>query len=269
MEQDYLPDHVFDKIREFFYQRTGNRLPETKRYLVLYRLSSLVGKKRAYPTYKDLCCKIITDPDGEAAFKVIALLTTHYSYFFREQEHFVFFQKYLMKKASEQNEIRVWSAACSTGEEAYSLGISARLAVPGINANRLKILGTDISRQSVEKAREGKYKLSVLEDYLPDNLIGEFFSVKDDTASVKDDIKELIRFRHMNLLDEFPFRRKFHVIFLRNILYYIKTELRDELLMRISGSTEKGGFLVLGLMDSATLRGFPFVSTKYNIFRRL
>ena len=268
MEQNPLPDEVFNRIREFFYERTGNAIPETKKYLILHRLSSLIGKDKKYKSFEDLCCRVISDPDGDEAFKVITLLTTHYSYFFREREHFIFLQEYLMGRKKKE-ETRIWSAASSTGEEAYSAAICAKLAVPDIDGSRLKILGTDIARDSLRKAQKGAFNLPLLKEHISADIIDEFFSVEGGLALIHDNIKEMTRFRYLNLLDPYPFQKLFHIVFLRNILYYLDNEKRDILVRHIVDYVEKGGYLIFGYMDSVSTRSLPLAPVRNNIYRKL
>lgn len=263
-----LSEVLFQEIRNFFHDRTGNWLGEEKRYLVLYRLSSMVGEGRSYKSYRELHDRIQADPYGEDAHRVITALTTHYSYFFREAEPFSFFQKYLLRRKNSSEEIRVWSGACSTGEEPYSLGISAIMALPN-SYRHIKILGTDISRPSIERAKTGQYSKGVLRESMPASLIEEFFTERGDVLEVKPILRENIHFATLNLQEEIPFQKKFHFIFLRNIFYYMNPENRYLLLQKTLPFLEKGGYLVTGQMDSAPTSQFKLRPQGNSIYRKL
>lgn len=267
ISKEELPILIFDYIRNFFYERTGNRISEDKRYLVLYRLSSLVGKGREYPDYETLRTIIQNDPYGETANHVITRLTTHYSYFFREPEHFSFFQRYLLNLPSDEKEIRVWSGACSTGEEAYSLAISSRLCLPE-KTHQVKIIGTDISRDSVAIARTGIYSRGIVSSTLPVPLINEFFEHEGEQIRIKNDIRKMTRFAQLNLLEDYPFKKQFHVIFLRNIFYYLEPDKREAVLERILPVLKPKGFVILGNMDPSPARRFPLKAMGNNVFRK-
>lgn len=258
---------LFDQIRKFFHDRTGNWLGEEKRYLVLHRLASLVGPKRVYQSYEELYNIIQKDPYGSDANRVINKLTTHYSFFFREPEHFSFFQRYLLNSAPKDDEIRVWSGACSTGEELYSLAISTQLCLPE-SFSRVKLLGTDISRESVDKAKQGLFSKSIVKSTLMQPLIDEFFIEQKDTLQVKESIREMARFAQLNLLTPLPFKKNFHIIFLRNIFYYLNPENRRQLLEGVLPFLEHRGFLVMGNMDSAPTEGLKLKSVSSSIYRK-
>jgi len=263
-----LSDQIFQEIRNFFHERTGNWLGEEKRYLVLHRLSSMVGEGRIYKSYQELHERVLADPYGEDAHKIITMLTTHYSYFFREAEPFAFFQKYLLRLQGRDKEIRLWSGACSSGEEVYSLAISAIMCMPG-SYRQVKILGTDISRNSIEKARKGIYSKGVLKESMPKSLIEEFFLDKGDFLEVSPQLRQIVHFATVNLLDELPFHKKFHFIFLRNIFYYMNVENRYTLLEKTLPYLEKGGYLVTGQMDSAPVNQFKLRPQGNSIYRKL
>ncbi|MDA3852288.1 MAG: hypothetical protein PF447_13620 [Spirochaetaceae bacterium] len=263
-----MSDLVFEKIREFFHERTGNWLGEEKRYLVLYRLSSLVGDQRLYKNYEAIHHRLVEDPYGEDAHQIITRLTTHYSYFFRESEHFQFFQHYLLRNKHKSEEIRIWSGAASTGEEAYSLAISSILCLPQ-HYSKVKILGTDISKESIEAARKGLYNRGVVEQSLPPNLCREFFDSIGEKCRIKDAPRSLVQFSNLNLLAPYPFKKKFQFIFLRNIFYYLNAQGREEVLDNLEPYLEKGGYLVLGRMDTAPLNKRSYKPEGENIFRKV
>jgi chemotaxis protein methyltransferase CheR len=268
-DQDLLTEDVFNNLRRFFFMKTGNSLSEKKRYLVLYRLAHLVGPDKEYKTYRDLCQRVHSDPDGPEAERLITLLTTHFSYFFREPDHFDFFREVLSRYGSRFHELRVWSAACSTGEEPYSLAITA-LDCLGAEAIRIKILGTDVSSEAIDKARKGIYNESAIEGKMETGRIHRWFD-RDQAGKyrVKPEVRALVRLKEFNLLEPFPFNKRFHVIFLRNVLYYLGQDARADLMKKLTASLVDGGYLVLGHMDTVPV-GVPGMSNRGgNIFKKL
>jgi len=252
IETQSLDETIFQAIRTFFYKRTGNWLTEDKRYLILYRLSSMVGPERDYSSYDELYNRVKESPYGEDAHKVITALTTHYSFFFRESEHFEFLQRYLLKQIKMKEEIRIWSGACSTGEEPYSIAISSILALPK-QYHRVKILGTDISNLSIEKAKKGIYSKGIVEATLAHSLIDEFFIQEKENLRVCSTAQNMVQFSPLNLMDNLPFKKQFNIIFLRNIFYYMNPEKREQVLNKIFPYLTNGGVLITGHMDSAPI----------------
>lgn len=268
-DQELLPEQVFNSIRQFFLAKTGNALSEKKRYLVLYRLAHLVGPGRPYPGYRELCQTIRDNPNGGEAERVITLLTTHFSFFFREQDHFDFVRELLLRHGTRFEELRIWSAACSTGEEPYSLAITALETLKTEAPRRIRILGTDVSADAVNRARSALYNESAIVGKVEPSLIDRYFA-QDPSGryAVRNEVKALVRLGELNLLSPFPFRKRFHVIFLRNVLYYLGQEARAGLLARLKDVLVDGGYLVLGHMDTVP-SGLPGMTNRgRNIFKK-
>ena len=145
----------------------------------------------------------------------------------------------------------MWSAAASTGEESYSMAITSINAIPNINFKDFKILGTDISQKVLDIATSGTYRTDKIKGHISHSDYKRFFHVTNNQATVKDEVKQLIAFRHFNLLEpKYPFKRRFDAIFLRNVLIYFDDIKKEQIINHVTQYLKPDGILVLGLSES-------------------
>lgn len=257
MENIKLQDDEFRLISQLLYRRCGINLTEKKRSLVSERLQKTL-REGDFPSFWAYYRHVISDPSGKALACMVDKLSTNHTFFFREAEHFNFLRlrvfpelvSRLQKQGSRK--IRIWSAGCSTGEEAYTL---AMLISDFLGDELYKwdvgILGTDISVSALQKAQSGLYMKSRLNCIPPNYRLRYFKQAEKDIWAVMPEIRDLVLFRRLNLMNEsYPFRGLFHVIFCRNVMIYFDSVTQLKLVNRLHLYTEPEGYLFVGHSES-------------------
>ncbi len=184
--------------------------------------------------------------------KLADAVSTNYTFFFREQESFEFLRTRVLPSFVGVEPLRIWSAASSTGEEAHSIGILLREEL-GADATRARILGTDLSERALRTAEQGIYRGDALGTISAERRARWFAAAGVNQYKVHDDVRKLCTFRRLNLLQRpWPFEHRFHVIFLRNVLYYFEPDVRRQILEACFEAIEPRGFLVTSLTEPMT-----------------
>ena len=264
-----LSDALFLKYRTLFFKLSGIMLKEYKKYLVEYRLQKFVGEGKQFKNFKDLYEALLSGSDPVLRRDFINTLTTNYTFFFREPEHFAFVAYYMKERAAKQDYVRLWSAACSTGEEPYSMAIMVKKHLPG-SFNDIKILATDISERVLQIAREGVYPLEKLSKSMDPSTVTKYFNCdkKEGTARVGEDLRKLVTFGKVNLIEPPAFRKRFDIVFLRNVLIYFENSEKEHIISRISDILKPGGYLIVGLAESLVGIRHSLKQLKYSIYRK-
>jgi chemotaxis protein methyltransferase CheR len=261
---------TFNRFRDIVYDRAGIHLNQNKVALV----SSRIGKRM-----RELGCakpedylKVLShDAEGEEMVLFLDSITTNLTRFFREEKHFVFLERVVSDwlKAG-QKKFRLWSAACSTGEEPYSMGISVCSLLSTDNID-LRILATDLSTDVLRKAQSGVYESSKLAE-IPDRTRKRFFRPcphDPDRFEVRDNLKQIISFRRLNLsLPPFPMQGPMDVIFCRNVMIYFDDEVRAKLVLEAHRLLRNGGYLLVGHSESLTGLKHPFAPVGPAIYQK-
>ncbi|UOO37348.1 protein-glutamate O-methyltransferase CheR [Oscillospiraceae bacterium CM] len=249
-----ITEKEFKQITDYVKANFGIQLKEEKLALVTGRLQSLLVQKN-FRTFSEYYAYVVGDTTGQAAIDLINKITTNHTFFMREVEHFNFFRDrvlpYLKNEISDRD-LRVWSAGCSTGEEPYTLAMIIDEFFGAEKKNwDTAILATDISLKALNEAKNGVYSNKELAP-LPTHWRSNYFKKVDaETSAVSDAIKNGVIFRPFNLMNEtFSFRKKFHVIFCRNVMIYFNNETKAELVNKFYEMTEKGGYLFIGQAES-------------------
>lgn len=214
---------------------------------------------------------MLHDKQGELRTKFINLLTTNYTYFFREEVHFNFLKEYVIKNYKTQKYMRLWNAGCSTGEEAYSIALVCHEALGNaVNYYDIKILATDISMDVITYAMKGVYHYSKIRGNIEDRLLKKYFyfDKKGKTFTVKESVKNLVQVRFLNLMDEFPFSRLFDVVFLRNVLIYFDNNEKEIILSKIYDVIKPQGYLIVGLSETLVGIRHKFNQLPYSIYQK-
>ncbi len=265
-----LPDNLFKKMTLLLFKESGITLREHKKYLFINRLSRFVGDDKEFKNFEEYYQALVHDYSGRMVSDFINMLTTNYSYFFREELHFNLLKNYLINHYLKESYIRLWSAGCSTGEEPYSMAMVCARSIPDYQNTDIKILATDISTKVLKFAEEGIYKLSKIKDIIDEKDLKVFFNIdrNNDNCKVKKQIKELIAFRYLNIMERYPFKKDFDMVFLRNVLIYFDNREKEIILNKIYDHIKLGGFLVLGLSESMVGIPHKFESMKNSIFKK-
>ena len=264
-----IADQEFQMLTGFLRQNFGLDLRK-KRELVESRLNNYLVQK-GHDSYDSFLKHLFADPTGSEVSTVINYLTTNYSYFMREFDSVRFLKDEILPKLKtgiRDRDLRIWSAGCSTGEEPYTL---AMVMDEFFGAERglwdKKVLATDISEKVLHKAEQGQYDAAAVEQMPPTWRNAYFDKMPDNSFKMKSRIKNEVIFRKFNLIDKtFPFKKKFHVIFCRNVMIYFDAPTKQALVERFYGAMENGGYLIIGQSESIDRTSTSYRFVKPSIF---
>jgi chemotaxis protein methyltransferase CheR len=239
----------FDKISDLTRDIAGISLTDAKKELVRSRISRRL-RELGLSTFREYVTRVQNDKTELG--RMIDALTTNKTSFFRESRHFDVFRSTTVPESARSGKLRIWSAACSTGEEPYTLAMIVRDAAP----SRLdtKILATDISARVLEHARAATYSEEVVSS-VPADLRRKHFRPapgKDGHFVVAPETRQPVRLAWLNLMNEWPVRGPFDAIFLRNVMIYFEKPVQEWLVGRFHGLLRPGGKLFIGLAESLT-----------------
>ena len=246
-----IDDSGYERIRTWLNVRCGIHYAETKKELLTQRLVRVLGQFEL-DNLDDLalCVEMGVKEDIELA--VVHAASTNHTYFFREPQVLDFFRDTILPLNARRSELRIWSAAASTGDEAYTLAILAAEALGRESAaNRVSILATDISAPVIKQAESAVYGAPHFE-HTPKHLLDRYFEAAEGgELQVAPFIRRMCTFRRLNLKAQpFPFRRHFDVIFCRNVLYYFDRENQFRTVEALYDVTEPGGWLLTSVTES-------------------
>jgi chemotaxis protein methyltransferase CheR len=248
-----ITEKEFRQFAEHIEHNYGIHLKDEKKSLLCGRLSSVLEKNN-FTNFSDYFSYLLSDSTGDAARTLIDRITTNYTYFMRESSHFVYFKNTILpnlERTVRDNDLRVWSAGCSSGEEAYTLAFIMDEYLRDKKYWDTKILATDISENALNTAKAGIYETGQIEA-LPASWRVNYFAKTDGNHwVVQKEIRNQVIFRYFNLKDNaYSFKKKFHVIFCRNVMIYFNNETKHELVSRFYDATESGGYLFIGHAES-------------------
>jgi chemotaxis protein methyltransferase CheR len=257
-------DQDFQRVRRMVHQQLGIALSDSKRQLVYGRLSRRLRalQLREFDTYLTR----VEGGDTEELQHFRNAITTNLTSFFRENHHFEFIARELLPHLELQNRasrrIRIWSAGCSTGEEPYSIAMVLLESAAHLARDwDVRILATDIDTNVLEHARRGVYSNERLEKMDPSRQLRWFERAPgEDQFQVNDTIKQLVTFRQLNLISDWPMKGPFDVIFCRNVVIYFDRQTQRHIVGRMEGLQRPGDYLVLGHSESLL-----DISTRYRL----
>lgn len=239
----------FDLISRTVKERAGIVLTRDKVYLLESRLMP-VARRYGMKSLTDIVQSLRTRPDERLLRDVVDAMTTNESLFFRDIKPFDQLREKvlppLMKARAAGRSIRIWCAACSTGQEPYSIAILLKELGAKVAGWRFEIIGTDISREVVERARAGTYSQFEVQRGLPITLLVKYFKQEGDRWEISRDIRSMVTFREFNLLTPMRSLGRFDIVFCRNVLIYFDTETKGKVLGGIREVLAPDGVLYLG-----------------------
>jgi chemotaxis protein methyltransferase CheR len=267
-----ITDKEFKEIAEYIKNNYGIHLKEEKKTLVTGRLHNVLLESncRNFTEYFKL---LQGDKTGKAATNLINKITTNHTFFMREVEHFNYFRDKILpclEKTVRDKDLRVWSAGCSSGEEPTTL---AMIINDYFGKEKVwwdtKVLATDISDRILERAKSGQYSNEQLAS-LPMNWKTNYFKrINNENGVLIDKIRNEIIYRKFNLMeDTFPFKKKFHVIFCRNVMIYFDNKTKAELVDKFYKLTEPGGYLFIGHSESLNREGTRYKYVMPAVYRK-
>lgn len=243
----------FQVIAQLVKQRSGLALGEDKMYLVESRLLP-VAQRHGLSDLTRLIQRVRTPGADALVADVVEAMTTNETFFFRDKTPFDHFEKVvlpsLISSRAAQKSLRIWCAAASTGQEPYSLAMILKEKFPQVRDWKIDIIGTDISKEVLAKARAGTYTQFEVQRGLPIQLLIKYFKQEGQSWNISDDIKKMVQYRNYNLLDGFLSLGNFDVVFCRNVLIYFDRETKADVLKRISERMPSDAFLLLGAAET-------------------
>ncbi|QQR69378.1 MAG: protein-glutamate O-methyltransferase CheR [Alphaproteobacteria bacterium] len=262
----------FDWIANLVRQRSGVVLTRDKAYLVESRLVP-VARRNNMPSIDELSQRLRDRREESLIHQVLDAMMTNESFFFRDQKPFDIFRQILLPKFMEaraaKKQIRIWSAAASSGQEAYSLAILLSEERARLADWKIEIVGTDISSEILERARSGTYTQFEVQRGLPITMLVKYFTKSGDKWQVAPKIREMVSFQELNLLGEFGPIGTFDVVFCRNVLIYFDQPTKSRVLDSIVKVMQPDGALFLGGAETVlgiTNRFKPLSDENRNVY---
>ncbi len=253
-------------LADFIESNYGIHMKEQKKTLLISRLHKIL-EEMGFDSFTQYFEFLIHDKSGKAVSAFVDKITTNHTYFMREAEHFSYLQDTVLPEIVPKikgNDLRVWCAASSTGEEPYTLA----MIIDEYFGERkclwdTKILATDISSAVLETAKKGIYKNDAIDSLSKMRKLQYFKKIDTDNSIVIDRIRNEVIYRKFNLMEpEFPFKKKFHVIFCRNVMIYFDAPTKDRLVEKLYDCLEDGGYLFIGHSESINK-----ISTRFKYIR--
>jgi chemotaxis protein methyltransferase CheR len=244
-----MTPHDYEYLRRLLKARSGLVLSAEKHYLVESRLLP-VARKNGLFNLTGLVARL-RGPDAEPLIvEVVEAMTTNESFFFRDRVPFEHFRDDIMPALlaarSASRRIRIWCAAAATGQEPYSLAIALKEMGKDLRGWRIEIVASDLSTEVLKKARSGIYSQFEVQRGLPALMLIKYFAQVGETWQIAPEIRAMVKFMPLNLLNDFAHLGRFDLVLCRNVLIYFDQATKIGVLERIAGVTERDGFLVLG-----------------------
>nr|WP_308627819.1 protein-glutamate O-methyltransferase CheR [uncultured Eisenbergiella sp.] len=247
-----ISDNDFKRLYTFIRENYGIDLSQ-KKQLIMGRLSNDIMAK-GYPGFTEYVNDILTKATPSDIDGMLNRLTTNYTFFMREEEHFTFFRDTILpylEQKKKDHVLSIWSAGCSTGQEPYTISMLLKEYFGGKGYWDTRILATDISQNALTAAQNAQYDEESL-SRLPAAWKTRYFEHSRDTGlwTVKPSLQSNVIFKTFNLMDPIRFKLKFDVIFCRNVMIYFDQATKDSLVDRFYDATAPGGYLLIGHSES-------------------
>lgn len=262
-----LSRELFELYSNLIKKQFGIRLSSDKQEQLNFKLGKLLlryGVASPEDYYR-----LLVSGSREHVRSLLEELTVHKTEYFREKHHFDFLSQHGSLTASAEvqkaGEFKAWSAGCSTGEEAYTLAMVLRDALPSHFG--LRVLATDVSRKILMAAQRGVYPESIEKD-IPAAYLKKYFRREEQEFVVTEGLRQLVSFREFNLMAPFPFRGKFNVIFCRNVMIYFDSPTQEALVEKFYNALLPGGYLFIGHSESLSNMNTKFAFVKPTIYIR-
>lgn len=267
-----MTQEEFLRICRFIKERYGIDM-NRKKEIVQGRLNNYIHVN-GFLNYSQYMNAVESDITGRLEREMVNMLTTNHTFFMREFEHFEYLRQvvlpYLKQKEAAKKDLCIWCGAASTGQEPYMLAMLLKEYF-GLEHTMwdTKVLATDISTEVLQYAKAGVYEKEKI-DTLPDTWKRRFLkSINNgEQFEIAKEIKDEVLFRQFNLMDPFPFKRKMHIVFLRNVMIYFDKETKQDLIRKVYDVMEPGGYLFIGRTETIDRGNVPFQLIQPSIFRK-
>ena len=248
-------------VGQYIHDISGIYLDQSKSYLFETRLGT-IAEEHGCGSYQDLHLKAKRDTSKRIERQIVDAISTNETLFFRDKGPFELLKHKILpelidlrtpRSAQMKTNIKIWSAASSTGQELYSVAMTVKdLIGSKIDSYNFKLLGTDISDSAVRQASYGKYNKFEIERGLPRPTLQKHFTLFGDSWKIKDEIRGMVNFRKLNLMQPFAGIGKFDIIFCRNVAIYFTLQDRKKLFNKLADSLADDGYLIIGSTESLT-----------------
>lgn len=268
-----ISEKEFAQLATFIQKNYGIHLKKEKQTLITGRLHKVLNELglKSFSEYYEY---LVSDQTGVALAVLVDKITTNHTYFMREAEHFAYFRDQVLpfwKNNIKNHDLRVWCAASSTGEEPYTLAmIISDFFESEKNMWDTKLLATDLSQAALTAAKSGVYSNERLAE-IPAYWKSKYF-VKHDALNMRatDALKHQVIYRRFNLIDDvFPFKKKMHVIFCRNVMIYFDQKTKEVLINKLYDLMEPGGYLFIGHSESLNRETTLFKYIRPAVYRKI
>jgi chemotaxis protein methyltransferase CheR len=261
-----LAAHEFEEIRQLAHRTFGLDLKSGKEELVSARLRRLVGNGN-FHSFRDYCHHVIADRTGKSLAAMIDALATNHTSFLREADHFEFLREHIIPSLAGREEIEFWSAACSSGEEVWTLACLLNEALP---SRRTQIFASDISGKALRCAAAGVYTAERCRE-LPRAWLKRYFIADGNpprSYQVIPELRRQARFQRINLIEQIHWPRQFAVIFCRNVMIYFDKETQEQVVRKLFDCLEPGGYLFVGHAESLSRVSHALEYVRPAIYRK-
>jgi chemotaxis protein methyltransferase CheR len=250
---DRLTDRELNAIVRLVYDRAGITLHAGKKALIVARLQKRV-RAGGYASFSDYLEAVERDSSGAEMSALLDAIATNHTSFFREEQHFRLLEsKVLPPLVARSEPVRVWSAACSTGEEPTTLAMTLFETMPANEHGRVRLLASDLSTKALATARAGVYKLDRVEP-VPQPLLKKYFErgmgAQSGLARVSAAVRRAIEYRQLNLLEITDLGERFDVIFCRNVMIYFDRDVQQRVVSMLERHLVPGGYMFISHSES-------------------
>ncbi len=252
MADNEMSSQEYTEFQKFLEKSCGIVLGNNRHYLVNSRIKGLMGEHKI-SSITELTNRLKNPANIPLRKQIIDAMTTNETSWFRDQHPFESLKNIIFPEIKKNNSLNIWSAACSSGQEPYTISITIEEYLksnPGSFSNNIKITATDISSTVLSEAKNATYDLLSISRGLSDDRQEKFFSPISNKWKVKDKISRRVTFKEFNLLDSPVGLGKFDVIFCRNVLIYFSQENKAEIIKKFSKALNPSGYLILGSSES-------------------
>ena len=271
MAMKQLTDEDFVRLYSYIQKNYGIDLRK-KRQLIVSRLSNTL-ESEGYSDFHPYVAKILSGRDKDATVSMLNKLTTNYTYFLREIEHFDYMKKVVLPEmeARHKNDhcLSIWSAGCSSGQEPYTISMYLKEYFKGKGNWDLRILATDISMNILATAMQPSYPEESLSKLPPSWKSTYFVKKPDGDFTVSQELRKNVIFRPFNLMDPIHWKRPFDLIFCRNVMIYFDQPTKDALVKRFYEVTVPDGYLFIGHSEGLNKATCPYAYVEPAIYKKI
>ncbi len=242
----------FEFVSQLLRKRAGIVLTGDKMYLLESRLAPL-ARKEGLPSIDDLIHVVRARRDERLINQVVDVMTTNETFFFRDKTPFEHVKDAIfpvLAQARRGSRIRIWCAACSTGQEPYSIAMMLDQNPALTGGVPVEIVATDISDRCLERARQGLFTQFEVQRGLPIQMLMHYFTQQDDHWRISERLRQMVSFRKLNLMEPAYNLGRFDVVFCRNVLIYFDAPTKTDVLNRIADTMNPGGFMLVGAAET-------------------